>query len=150
MPDVVDTNVPLVVRFPEDHPPELLEACEELLAAIIEDGSIVTDLDGEIVEEYFHKLGRSGQPTLGSVFAKWVFEHRWTEPHRVVDLEPTGVHRYATLPDDDGAFDPSDRKFVAAAKVAEAPVHQATDTKWLDWGDALRGPRRRNRLAIAA
>lgn len=137
MADVIDTNVPLVVRFPEGHSEDLRDACEELLAAMIDGGSVVTDLDDEIVEEYFRKLGRSGQPTLGDAFAKWVFDHRWSEPQYVVDLEPSGLYEYATLPDPDGAFDPSDRKFVAAAKVAAAPVHQAADTKWLDWGAAL-------------
>lgn len=136
MAHVIDTNVPLVVRFPEGHSEALLEACEELLIMVIEGEAVVTDAAGEIVEEYFHKLGRSGQPSLGDVFAKWVYDHRWNQPDLVVELQPNGHNRYATLLED-GEFDPSDRKFVAAGKVSGAPIHQATDTKWLDWGRAL-------------
>ena len=138
MADVVDTNVPLVVSAPGDHPPALRDACERLLERIVESGEVViTDLEGEIVEEYFHKLNRSGQPTLGDAFAKWVFETRWTQEASIVDIQRRGPNDYAVLMHDDAEFDPSDRKFVAVAKVSGAPVHQATDTKWLDWGPAL-------------
>jgi hypothetical protein len=138
--DVIDTNVPLVARFPGGHPQDLVDACEELLEEIIEHGRpVVTDEHGEIVEEYFNKLNRSGQDTLGDVFAKWVFDHRWTwEDSTRPDIDPQGSNNYGVLEGDHDDFDPSDRKFVAVAKVSGAPVHQATDTKWLDWDDALR------------
>ncbi len=138
MANVVDTNVPLVVRFPQGHPAALRDACERLLEVIIESGEVViTDLDDEIVEEYFNKLGRSGQPTLGDAFAKWVFDTRWSQPESIVDTRPLGADSYDVLGGDEHDFDPSDRKFVAAAKVSGARLHQATDTKWLDWGAAL-------------
>jgi hypothetical protein len=130
--------VPLVVRFPSEHPNALTEACELLLETIIASGDVVaTDAAGEIVEEYFNQLSWSGQPTLGDVFAKWVFDVRWSQRESIVDTKPEGQHRYGVLEGDDADFDPSDRKFVAVAKVARATVHQATDTKWLDWSTAL-------------
>lgn len=139
MADVVDTNVPLVVKFPDGHPQELVDACEELLEAIMEaDRPVVTDEQDEIIEEYFHQLSRSGQSTLGDVFAKWVFDRRWSwDASARPDIEPQGDNVYGVLGGDQADFDPSDRKFVAAAKVSGAPVHQAADTKWLDWGEAL-------------
>jgi hypothetical protein len=137
--DVVDTNVPLVVKFPKGHPQELVDACEELLEAIIEhDGPVVTDQADEIVEEYFNQLNRSGQTTLGDAFAKWVFDRRWSWDESMrPDIEPEGGSAYGALGGDHESFDPSDRKFVAVAKRSRAPIRQATDTKWLDWGDAL-------------
>lgn len=141
MSRVIDTNVPLVVKLPDDRPTELVDACEELLEEIIENGlPVVTDELGEIIEEYFHQLSRGGQPTLGDAFAKYVYDnrHSWDEAVRP-DIEPdtTTVNSYAVLGGDDAEIDPSDRKIVAAAKVAGVPVVQATDTKWLDWGEVL-------------
>lgn len=139
MADVVDTNVPLVVKFPSGHPSALVDACEVLLEEIIENESpVVTDALGEILDEYFHQLTRSGQPTLGDSFAKWVFDRRWLwDAAARPDIQPRGENDYAVLDGDHHEIDPSDRKFVAVAKVAGAPVHQAADTKWLDWGEVL-------------
>ncbi|ATD72665.1 MULTISPECIES: hypothetical protein [Gordonia] len=141
MSKVIDTNVPLVVKFPDDRPIALVEACEEILEEIIENGlPVVTDELGEIIEEYFHQLSRGGQPTLGDAFAKYVYDnrHSWDEAVRP-DIEPdtTTPNSYAVLGGDDAEIDPSDRKLVAAAKVAGVPVLQATDTKWLNWGEVL-------------
>jgi hypothetical protein len=138
--DVVDTNVPLVVKYPNGHPQELVDACEELLEDIIKhDRVVVTDEHEEIIEEYFRKLDFSGQGTLGDAFAKWVFERRWGwHASARPNIDPRGENDYGVLEGDHHDFDPSDRKFVAVAKVSGAPVQEAADTKWLDWGEALR------------
>lgn len=137
--DVVDTNVPLVTKFPDGHPEELVEACERLLEDIIrQERPVATDEDGEILLEYFNQLSHSGQTTLGDAFAKWVHDMRWGWRDSMrPDIEPEGPGIYGALEGDHDDFDPSDRKFVAVAKVAGAPVHQATDSKWLDWAPAL-------------
>lgn len=141
MTQVIDTNVPLVAKFSRDRPRELLDACEEILEEILEGRlTVVTDADGEIVEEYMHQLSLSGQPSLGDAFVKYVHDHRFTWEEAVrPDIQPDSVdeHSYAVLGGDDAEIDPSDRKFVAAAKVAGVPVVQGTDTKWLDWGPVL-------------
>jgi hypothetical protein len=138
--DVIDTNVPLVVKYPNDHPQELIDACEQLLEDIIEHNRVVvTDEQEEILEEYFRNLDFSGQGTLGDAFAKWVFDRRWTwDASARPNIDPRGENVYGVLDGDHDDFDPSDCKFIAVAKVSGAPVRQATDTKWLDWGDALR------------
>lgn len=139
MTRVVDTNVPLVGKHADEHPIELVDACAELLEDILT-GSIpvATDLQGEIVLEYFHQLNRSGMPTVGDAFAKYVHDMRfsWDDSLRP-DIQPSGENSYDVLAGDDAEIDPSDRKFVAVAKVAVVPVVQATDTKWLDWGAVL-------------
>lgn len=139
MSRVIDTNVPLVTKFEDGHPIELVDACAELIEDILMTKSpVVTDADGEIVSEYFNQLSWSGQPSLGDAFAKYVHEYRfsWSEDMRP-DIQPIAENSYSVLDGDDSDFDPSDRKFVAAAKVSQAPVYEATDTKWLDWTDAL-------------
>lgn len=139
---VIDTNVALVVRFGEQHPPELVDACEERLERILEERlPVVTDSDGEIVSEYLNKLNRSGQPSLGDRFAAYVHDYRfaWDASMRPeIAPHPTEPNTYGALGGDDAEIDPSDRKFVAAAKVAGVPVVEATDTKWLNWGPVLR------------
>jgi hypothetical protein len=140
LPDVIDTNVPLVVKYPTEHPQELVDACEELLEEIIKQNRVVvTDEHEEIMEEYLRNLDFSGQGSLGDVFARWVFDQRWTwDASARPNIDPRGENDYGVLDGDQDDFDPSDRKFVAVAKVTGAPVQQATDTKWLDWGAALR------------
>lgn len=141
MSRVIDTNVALVVKFGDEWPRELVDGCEEVLERILEQRlPVVTDADGEILEEYLHQLSRSGRPTLGDAFAQYVHDHRftWDAAFRPdIEPDPSVEHSYAVLGGDDAEIDPSDRKFVAAAKVAGAPVVQATDTKWLDWGPVL-------------
>jgi hypothetical protein len=138
---VIDTNVPLVVKLPEGHPPELRDACEEMLENIIESRvAVVTDDGGEIFEEYFHQLNLSGQPSLGDAFFRYIHDNRYQwDPAMRPDIQPgePGANTYGVLDGDDHEIDPSDRKFVAAAKVADVPVVQATDTKWLNWGTVL-------------
>lgn len=141
MTQVIDTNVPLVVKLPSGHPRELVDACEVMLEDIIAGRvPVVTDKVGEILEEYFHQLSRSGQPSLGDTFARYVYDNRygWDDAMRP-DIEPgePETNTYGVLNGDHDEIDPSDRKFLAAAKVADVPVVQATDTKWLDWGAVL-------------
>ncbi len=141
MSRVIDTNVPLVAKSPAEWPGALVEACEVIIEDILTSRSpVVTDLDGEILEEYMHKLSISGQPSLGDVFARYVHDYRFTwDASMRPDIRPDAARQnsYGVLNEDDGEIDPSDRKFVAAAKVARVPVVQAADTKWLDWGPVL-------------
>ena len=140
---VIDTNVLLVTRdrSADEWPDALVDACEELLLSIQEDGRVATDQGGEIVDEYFHDLSHSGQPSLADAFAVWVRDMRWSwGEDALVDIRPgpDGNREYGALADGGRDIpDPSDRKFVAVAAAASAPVHQATDVKWMDWGAAL-------------
>jgi hypothetical protein len=136
---VVDTNVPLVAKHADEHPTALADACAEMLEDILEGKRpVATDLPGEIVEEYFHKLSRSGMPTVGDAFARYVHDMRFSwDSSLCPDIGARGGDCYEVLDGDDSDIDPSDRKFVAVAKAAAVPVVQAADTKWLDWGDVL-------------
>lgn len=141
MTRVIDTNVPLVTKFRDGHPQELLDACDEMLEEILAGRlMVVTDADGEILDEYWHQLSRSGQPSLGDALARYLHDHRftWDDSMRPnIESHPVVENSYAVLGGDDAEIDPSDRKFVAAAKVAGVPVVQGTDTKWLNWGPIL-------------
>lgn len=142
---VIDTNVLLVTRghSADGWPDALVDACEELLLSIQAGGRVATDQGGEIVDEYFNDLSHSGQPTLADAFAVWVRDMRWSwGEDALVDTRPSpdGSLEYGVLADGGRDIpDPSDRKFVAVAAVASAPVHQATDVKWMDWRAVLDG-----------
>lgn len=138
---VIDTNVPLVVKFEEDYPRELVEACEDIIMEILDNRiPVPVDAGGEIVAEYFHQMTRGGRTDLADLFARYVHDECWSWDERVrpdIDPDPETEHRYGALGGDDAEIDPSDRKFVAVAKLADAPIVQATDTKWLNWGGVL-------------
>ncbi|WP_284760601.1 hypothetical protein [Curtobacterium sp. MEB011] len=141
MSRVVDTNVLLICRNPEDWPAELRDACDELIEAVLEKRlEIVVDDGGEILEEYMHQLSLSGQPSLGDEFLKYVhdYQYSWHLKYRP-NIRPNSSesNSYGVLGGDDAEIDPSDRKFIAAAKVAKTPIFQASDTKWLNWQGVL-------------
>lgn len=138
---VIDTNVPLVVKFQGDNSRELVEACEDILIEILQNRlPVPADSGGEILAEYFHQMNWSGAPTLADEFAKYVNDSRWSwdaSARPDIGADDAVEYRYAALAGDDEDIDPSDRKFVAVAKVTGAPIVQGRDTKWLDWSAVL-------------
>lgn len=138
---VVDTNVPLVLKFEDEHPPELVEACQDIIMEILENRiPVPVDAGGEIVAEYFHQMTRGGQADLADLFARYVHDACWSWDEELrpdLGADPEIEHRYDALAGDDAEIDPSDRKFVAVAKLTGVPIVQATDTKWLNWTEVL-------------
>ncbi len=142
---VVDTNVAIVANGRAAHVP--LPCVRESMAAIIRavrEQVIVADRGMRIFTEYRRRLSPSGQPGLGDMF----FEHVWlnqANPERceLVDIHPTNPedNDFEEFPDDPDlvGFDPSDRKFVAAAKASQlAPkILNAADTDWWPYRDCL-------------
>src|SRR5437868_10985283 len=78
-PCVVDTNVPVVANNRSEPLPsvELLTACVRALQEIRESGHIVLDSGGEIFQEYWRYLRWSGEPGVGDIFIKWVFNNQY-------------------------------------------------------------------------
>lgn len=142
---VVDTNVALVANDATSAEPEWDSECIEACLAAMEDVQerrrVILDDHDLIVSEYFHKLDRSGMPGVGDAFAKWAWDHRFVKARCArVTVTPVG-DSFAEFPAsrDLGAFDPSDRKFVAAACAFDGDheILQATDSKWWGLRDAL-------------
>ena len=131
---VVDTNVAIVANGRETHTDMQCRLdCVRKLEAVVAGEVVAIDDKGAILGEYGKHLSFSGRPGVGDAFFKHVF-NRQHQGQR--------VRRVAVTPsDDDGrgfeelpanTFDPSDRKFLAVAVVAEAVVLNATDS---DWGE---------------
>lgn len=142
---VVDTNVGVVANG--DQPQASFECvadCVRRLTSVTEGRvQLVVDDSFEIVAEYQKHLSRSGEPGVGDVFMKWVHDHQYTIGRCIrVCISEHPERGYHEFPDDMAlsGFDPSDRKFAAAAVVSPtpAPVWNAVDSDWWDFERALR------------
>lgn len=142
---VVDTNVPIVANGRPDpsnggRAPSVacrlaaIDFLEETLAT----RRVLLDIAGEIQAEYRRYLSPTGQPGVGDRFYQQIL---MSAPVRIerLELPRDTAGAYEHFPDDPAlcGFDPSDRKFAAMARLAEAPVANATDTDWLHHNAAL-------------
>jgi hypothetical protein len=141
---VVDTNVPLCANGKSHVTAECVKICSREIKNIKEKGCIVLDDGWRIVKEYKNKLSSAGKPGVGDAFLKWVLTNMQNSKRcRMVRLTPRAgdENHFHEFPCDTGLkdFDPSDRKFVAAAAAhpEHPPVLQAADSKWWGWQKAL-------------
>ncbi len=131
---VVDTNVPIVANDRDGEYPEGCPiACIERLREIREKDRVVIDLDWEILREYGRNLKSDGQPGVGDAFYQHILRHAGNEVQtRLVILSRDAAGNFVDFPADPRLenFDNSDRKFVAAARVAGCNVVNAVDSDW--------------------
>jgi hypothetical protein len=131
---VIDTNVPIVANGQDGKIRiECRQAAVKLLLNAMETGTIYLDSAGEIQQEYRTYLNPSGQPGVGDRFYLAVLN---SNPNKIrrVEVKKRANGEYEDLPQPiiDAGFDPSDRKFAAVAKKAEAKVYNAVDSDWLE------------------
>ena len=130
---VVDTNVAIVANGGEMTHADLAcqLCCIEKLESVVGENTVAVDSLGLILEEYQGYLSFSGQPGMGDAFFKHVFDFQYQDANvlRVPVTRSDSAQRgFEELPEN--TFDPSDRKFLAVAVVAEAVVLNATDSDW--------------------
>ncbi len=135
----VDTNVAIVANGEADpsnggQPPSLAcrEAAIDFLMGLMEQGHVVVDSWGAVLEEYMRHLDAGKKPGVGHLFLLTIIRKRSLFA-RFVDLPKLADGSYADFPDAPrlAKFDPSDRKFAALARRENVPVANATDTDWL-------------------
>ena len=131
---VVDTNVAIAANGRGTHADERCQlACVQRLRSLAAGDTVAIDRAGLILNEYKKHLHFSGIPGVGDMFFKHVFNNQSQSKYvRRVAVTPTGdpARGFEELPKN--TFDPSDRKFLAVAVVAQAVVLNATDS---DWGE---------------
>jgi hypothetical protein len=136
---VIDTNVGIVANGRDTNATlACRKAAVEALASILKSGRIVVDAAGEMEEEYRTYFNPSGQPGVGDRFFQSVLTDFVGKVERVeLSKRPDGS--FADFPEDAdlATFDPSDRKFAAAARKAAIPVLNAVDSDWLSYREAL-------------
>lgn len=151
---VVDTNVCIVANGDAEHADvSCQQACIRKLLQIKEHGLLVVDSGGHIFSEYNNRLTLAGQPGVGDMFFKWLFNHQHAgNLIEIVDLPKTG-DEFDGFPDDPrlARFDRKDRMFVAAAltynrkhRRKRAHVQNAVDRDW--WNH--REPLKENGVAV--
>ncbi len=143
---VIDTNVLLMADGQGKHMSEACRTeCEDRLRRVQAKEQVVLDFCWLILSEYQNKLDPNRQPTPGSLFVKWVLQRQGMKRHvSWVAITPTDAEqtKFKEFPPDatlEAAFDPADRKFVAAANAhpEKPPILESADSKWLGWGPKL-------------
>ena len=144
---VIDTNVLLVA---DGKAPQMSDACrtmcEDRLRRVQAKEQVVLDSDQFILSEYHNKLSPYKSPTYGSAYLKWLLQVQGDIRHVAwVTITPTNAEKskFNEFPQDaalEAAFDPADRKFVAAANAhsEKPPILEAADSKWLGWEAQLK------------
>ena len=139
-PYVFDTNVAIVANRRDGGSYACAAECAREILEMRRHGLLILDGKGLILAEYQRYLNISGQPGVGDVFLRWIFNNRGrADLCRTVEITDISHpwRRYDEFPDDDrlSNFDPSDQKFVAVSR-AHGPlsqIFQAADHKWLAW-----------------
>lgn len=143
---VIDTNVLLVAdgQAPQMSP-VCVEECLNRLLRVRAAEQVVLDSDRTIMGEYHHKLSPNRSQSPGSAFLKWLLQVQADVKHvswvTITPLDPAKTF-FVEFPPDEilaDAFDPADRKFVAAANAhpEKPPVLESADSKWLGWEPRL-------------
>lgn len=142
---IVDTNVPVVANAMTDHVSEdCVLNCITRLKQVLEKEILLLDDGRSILQEYRNYLSPSGQPGLGDIFMKWVWNNQANSKRcKIIPITPLEEKPYfREFPNDEDldGFDHSDRKFVAVAIASglNPPIVNATDTDWWHFVDPLR------------
>jgi hypothetical protein len=134
---VVDTNVPVSANGMANHIGEdCIINCIKRLKQIQKREVLLLDDGMLILQEYKSYLSPSGQPGVGDIFMKWVWNNQANPKHcKIVSITSIDKKPYfREFPNDEelDRFDPADRKFVAVAKASNLhpPILNATDSDW--------------------
>lgn len=137
---VIDTNVLLVA---DGQGGQMSEACQiecvNRLERVRSDEQVVLDHTWLILGEYKNKLNANGVPSAGNAFLKWLLQTQGKSVYWVtLTSKDSAQTKFDEFPLDEAleaAFDPADRKFVAAANACPECncILEAADTKWLEW-----------------
>jgi hypothetical protein len=135
VPVVVDTNV---LRTAESTSEDMGRCAGAAANALLSarDAGVVLDGEREIMSEYLRNADPKREPKAGAAFLKWVLTNFANRDRcRIVTLKPHDDRGYESFPGtpDLVAFDRDDRKFVAAALVAECPLVLGLDTDYVEY-----------------
>ena len=130
---VVDTNVAIVANGRNTNADLKCQlSCAEKLRDVVCRRQVVVVDDRDLIfDEYRGYLNFAGVPGVGDMFFRYLFNHGYDETRvRRISITPCSDDRlgFKELPEND--LDKSDRKFLAAALVAQATILNATDSDW--------------------
>ena len=146
---VVDTNVPIAANGQTPQAGRAcVQACVEALVLVRKEHRVLLDQGGLILREYRKNLSPAGQPGVGDMFFKWLWDNQANDLvcrrvliTLVANETIVGGENFAEFPTDPDLadFDPADRKFVAAALASgeATSILNASDTDWWTSRQAL-------------
>ena len=134
MNSVIDTNVLIVANEKSAQASiDCQLACIELIAKRT-DLTFILDKEGLIMNEYEKHCSYQGAPGVGDMFFKYLYDNQYvpTSSVNLVTITPINdeTRSFDELPANN--LDPSDRKLLATALVANAEVVNATDSDWAE------------------
>ena len=132
---LIDTNVAVTANKKSDADPACWGAAAQRLVQLQQHEILVLDDAFLMLNEYDRNLHSAGQPGAGDAFYLWALRNRHNPRHcEQVTLAVADDGSFAAFPADPALadFDPSDRKFVAAALThpANPLIVNATDSDW--------------------
>ena len=143
---VVDVNVAIVANGQSPQADDsCVTDCTHALIGIQADGIVVLDDGMRILHEYMQHLSLSGQPGLGDSFMQWVWQNQAVDarcervPLTPMDGDGNDFEEFPKAAEL-AEFDPSDRKYVAAALASchNPEILNAVDTDWWKFDQSLR------------
>ena len=130
---VVDTNVGIVAHGNSTYAdPQCKSTCAEMLEEVWHHNVVIVDDKYLILGEYYNAIQRlKGAPGIFHRFFKYVNTYMYNGDRvrqASITLTSDESHGFEELPENE--LDPSDRKFLAVAMVADAEILNATDSDW--------------------
>jgi len=139
---VIDTNVLVAANGADTHAGRSCQlACARRLSETKNNDVLVLDSDRYILGEYQRNMPSGASNSPAYLFFTWASR---TTPRLLINLTPHDTRTFAQFPSNPllGTFDEDDRKFVAAATVAQRTgptvLVNALDRDYSEHGDALR------------
>ena len=133
---IVDTNVFIAANGMADQLNEAdIDKCRLFVCSLFEDTVVSVDMRGEIFEEYFSHMNRSGQPGIGDAFVKHLWDRQCDKNVcEMVNVIKNKDGMYEHILEKGGLlqFDKSDLKFIAVyfGSQNKVVICNACDSDW--------------------
>jgi hypothetical protein len=133
---IVDTNIFIAANGKADQLTENdVNKCKLFVTALFSNTTISIDLQGEIFKEYFDYMNWSGQPGIGDVFVKYLWDRQYDKKIcELVDInkDKNGIYKQLRNKDDLLQFDPNEHKFIAVylGSRNSVTICNACDSDW--------------------
>ena len=133
---IIDTNIFIAANGMTDHLTEQeVNKCKLFVASLFDNSIVSLDHKGEIFQEYFNYVSRSGQPGISDAFVKYLWDRQNNKAHcEKVDIEKNkkGIYKQLNKKEDLLKFDLNDQKFIAVCLGSKNQpiICNASDSDW--------------------
>ena len=135
---IIDTNIFIAANGKADQLTDNdVNKCKLFVTSLFNDTIISLDIQGEIFNEYFTHMNWSGQPNIGDIFVKYLWDRQYDKTVcEMVDIkkDKNGIYKQLRNKDDLFEFDPNDLKFIAVyfGSKNNVIICNACDSDWAE------------------